>query len=81
MTNEAKCKIVKNGIVFNIPIQFIKSQKSVSKMQDILLTDFMRCITEGEDINEKKLGAILILTGLVEVSIPAAIALPHLIQI
>ena len=81
MTNEAKCKIVKNGIVFNIPIQFIKSQKSVSKMQDILLTDFMRCITEGEDINEKKLGAILILTGLVEVSQSAAIALPHLIQI
>lgn len=81
MTSEAKCKIVKNGIVFNIPIQFIKSQKSVSKMQDILLTDFMRCITEGEDINEKKLGAILILTGLVEVSVSAAIALPHLIQI
>ena len=81
MTSEAKCKIVKNGTVFNIPIQFIKSQKSVSKMQDILLTDFMRCITEGEDINEKKLGAILILTGLVEVSVSAAIALPHLIQV
>ena len=81
MTSEAKRRIVKDGIVFNIPIQFIKSQKSVSKMQDILLTDFMRCITEGEDINEKKLGAILILTGLVEVSQSAAIALPHLIQI
>ena len=81
MTIEAKCKIVKNGIVFNLPINFIKMQKSVSKMQDILLTDFMRCITEGEDINEKKLGAILVLTGLVEVSPSAAFALPHLIQI
>jgi hypothetical protein len=81
MTIEAKRRIVKDGIVFNLPINFIKAQKSVSKMQDILLTDFMRCITEGEDINEKKLGAILILTGLVEVSPSAAFALPHLIQI
>ena len=81
MTIESKRRIVKDGIVFNLPINFIKMQKSVSKMQDILLTDFMRCITEGEDINEKKLGAILILTGLVEVSPSAAFALPHLIQI
>lgn len=81
MSIEAKRRIVKDGIVFNLPINFIKAQKSVSKMQDFLLTDFMRCITEGDDINEKKLGAILILTGLVEVSPSAAFALPHLIQI
>jgi hypothetical protein len=81
MTSDAKKKIVQTGIVFNAPIQIIKNQKSVTKMRNILLTDFMRCITEGVDINEKKLGAILILTALVEVSTVAAFALPHLIQI
>jgi hypothetical protein len=81
MTLDAKKKIVQNGILFNIPIQIIKNQKSVTKMRNLLLNDFMKCITEGIDINEKKLGAILVLTALVEVSIPAAIALPHLIQL
>ena len=38
-------------------------------------------ITEGINIEEKKLGAILILTALVEVSHEAAHALPHLMQI
>jgi len=81
MTADAKKKIVQTGVVFNVPIQIIKNQKSVTKMRNILLTDFMKCITEGVDINEKKLGAILILTALVEVSTSAAFALPHLIQI
>jgi hypothetical protein len=49
-------------------------------MQNILLDEFLRLITEGIDREEKKLGAILILTGLVEVSFEAAIALPYLIQ-
>jgi len=81
MTADAKKRIVHGGVVFNIPLQIIKNQKSVTKMRTILLTDFMKCITEGVDINEKKLGAILILTALVEVSMPAAVAMPHLIQI
>lgn len=81
MTHDAKKKIVQNGVVFNVPIQIIKNQKSVTRMRNILLTDFMRCISEGVDINEKKLGAILVLTALVEVSTLAAYALPHLIQI
>ena len=38
-------------------------------------------ITEGINIEEKKLGAILILTALVEVSHEAEHALPHLMQI
>jgi hypothetical protein len=49
-------------------------------LQNIILNDFKKLISEGIDREEKKLGAILILTGLVEVSYEAANALTHLIQ-
>ena len=81
MTIEARNNIVNGGIAFNIPIPIIKYQKSKLKMQHILLDEFLRLINEGINREEKKLGAILILTGLVEVSYEAAQALPHLVQI
>jgi hypothetical protein len=81
MTLQSKKKIIKNGIIFSIPIHIIKQEKSIIKMQNILLDEFTRLITEGVDREEKKLGAILILTGLVEISADAADALPHLLQI
>lgn len=81
MDMESKKKIVQHGIIFNIPPNIIKMQKSKIKMQNVLLTDFLKMINEGINRDEKKLGAILILTGLVEVSYDAAIALPHLVQI
>jgi predicted mannosyl-3-phosphoglycerate phosphatase (HAD superfamily) len=80
LTLESKKRIVHNGNIFYIPIQIIKSHKIIIEIQNILLDDFTRLITEGIDREEKKLGAILILTGLVEVSYEAAYALPHLIQ-
>ena len=81
MSSVAKKRIVTNGIIFNIPHQIIKVQKSKIKLQNVLLNEFLRMISEGVDREERKLGAILILTGLVEVSGNAANALPHLIQI
>jgi len=57
------------------------NKKSKLKLQNIILNDYLRLINEGINRDEKKLGAILILTGLVEVSFEAADALPHLIQI
>jgi hypothetical protein len=81
MTIESKQKIVSNGIVFNIPPGIIKHQKSKVKLQNVILDEFSRMINEGINRDEKKLGAILILTGLVEVSYDAACALPHLVQI
>ena len=81
MTMESKQKIVGNGVVFNIPPNIIKYQKSKLKLQNIILDEFLRMINEGINRDEKKLGAILILTGLVEVSHDAADALPHLIQL
>ena len=81
MTLESKQRIVKNGIIFNIPPNIIKYQKNKLKLQNVILDEFKRMISEGINRDEKKLGAILILTGIVEVSSDAANALPHLIQI
>ena len=81
MDMESKKRIVNNGTAFNIPVPIIKTLKSKIKLQNIILNDYIRLITEGINREEKKLGAILILTGLVEVSIDASDALPHLIQI
>jgi hypothetical protein len=80
MTIETKKNIVKNGVAFNIPIHIIKNQKCILKIRHILLDEFLRMINEGKDREEKKLGAMLILTGLCEVSLEASYALPHLIQ-
>jgi hypothetical protein len=81
MDIDSKKKIIYNGIAFNIPLHLIKNIKSKFKLQEIILDEFKRFITEGINRDERKLGAILILTGLVEVSYEAADALPHLIQI
>jgi len=81
MDIESKKRIVNDGKVFNIPIYIIKKIKSTITLQNIILDDYLKLITEGINREEKKLGAILILTGLVEISIDAADALPHLIQI
>ena len=81
MDIESKKRIVHTGVVFNIPIFDIAYNKSKSRLQTILLNEFDRMISEGINRDEKKLGAMLILTGLVEVSYEAADALPHLIQI
>ena len=81
MDLESKKRIVNDGKVFNIPIYIIKKIKSTITLQNIILDDYLKLITEGINREEKKLGAILILTGLVEISIDAADALPHLIQI
>lgn len=81
MSIDSKKKIVSNGCVFNIPIPIIKNMNSKLQVQNIILSEFTRMITEGSDREEKKLGAIFVLTALVEVSTDAADALPHLIQI
>ena len=50
-------------------------------MRNILLRIFSAMISNGIDINEKKLGAILVLSALVEISPEAFEAMPHLAQI
>jgi hypothetical protein len=81
MDIESKKRIVRTGVIFNIPVFEIAYIKSKTRLQTVLLNEFDRMISEGINRDEKKLGAMLILTGLVEVSYEAADALPHLIQV
>lgn len=82
LAHEQKAKIVKDGVAFTLSMEYIQNMRSSQKrqLQDIILNEFERFVIEGQDINEKRLGAMLMLTALVEVSFQAANALPHLIQ-
>ena len=81
LSESAKKNIVGNHKIFQIPIIRIQQEKSKKNMQKVLIKYFDMMISNGIDINEKKLGAILVLSGLVEVSHEASLGLPHLIQI
>ena len=81
LSNEAKKNIIGDEIIFNIPLQTIKYEKSKLFLRTILLNYFNAMISNGIDINEKKLGAILVLSALVEVSPQAFEAMPHLAQL
>lgn len=82
LTNYQKSKIVSNGKAFIIPNYIVDNYGHMQKrkLQYIILNEFNRFVTEGTDINEKKLGAMLMLSALVETSNEAAEALPYLIQ-
>ena len=83
LTIESKKNIVKNGIAFNIPLPLIyiyrPSQKRI--LQKIILEEFERFATEGINISERKLGTMLMLSALVEVSPEAADGLPYFVQV
>ena len=78
---QAKQNIIGNQSIFNIPISIIRKEKSLNKMRNIMIHIFDTMVSNGNDIHEKKLGAILVLSALVEVSPQASYALPHLIQL
>ena len=50
-------------------------------MKKMIIDIFNRFVTEGIDKDEKKLGAMLMLTAIVDVSVDAANAMPFLIQV
>ena len=50
MSSESKKKIVQTGTVFTIPHQIIKTFKSRLKLQEIILNEYKRMITEGINI-------------------------------
>jgi hypothetical protein len=81
MPLENKKKIVQDGIAFTMPRSYLAKLPSKLALQNIVLREMDRFISEGINREEKKLGAMLMLTALVEVSNDAAQALPHLVQI
>jgi hypothetical protein len=82
LTNYQKSCIISSSIPFPIPpvrvMHFNEDNKA--KVQEIILYEFNRFITDGINDTEKRLGSMLMLTALVEVSTDAASAYPHLIQ-
>lgn len=81
LSNESKKKIIGDEVIFQIPINTIKNETSIFIMRELLLKYFTIMISNGIDINEKKLGAILVLSALVEISHEAFEAMPHLAQL
>jgi len=79
MSHNQKKRIVRNGRVFDRSSAFLK-KKSLESLRHLILDEFNRMLTEGVDIAERKLGAMLVLTGLVQVSKEAAQALPQYVQ-
>jgi hypothetical protein len=81
MPLENKKKIIQDGIAFTMPRSYLAKLPSKLALQNIVLREMDRFISEGVNREEKKLGAMLMLTALVEVSNEAAQALPHLVQV
>ena len=76
--------MVNNGILFTVSVQSVKNycsnDNSKKLLQSLLLNIIERIITEGETVEEKKLGALYTLTALVIVSQGAAESYPFLVQ-
>ncbi len=80
MPIEQKRNIINDGVAFTLPIIYLAKLNRIA-LQNMVLREIDRFISEGINREEKKLGAMIMLTALVEVSGDAAQALPHLVQI
>jgi hypothetical protein len=82
LTNEQKLGIVHNGELFTIPLLTINRMKNNKdkELRNILLETFNRAVTEGTTESERRLGAILILTGFAEISHDVMNSYPWLSQ-
>jgi hypothetical protein len=82
LTNEQKLGIVHNGKLFTIPVLTINRMRrhKDKELRNILLTEFNRAVTEGTNDANRRLGAILMLTGFAEVSYDVLNSYPWLSQ-
>jgi hypothetical protein len=85
MSLENKRNIIQSGVAFHCHIPMIKNmlrdERNKIVLQNMMLDEFHRFATEGVNREERKLGVMLMLSGLVLVSEEAYYALPHLAQI
>ena len=80
LTWDSKKNIVSDGLVFRTPPFIVQKYTNKELVRDMLVKDFDRLCSEGKTKDDKKVGAMLILTALVEVSQPASIAMPQYVQ-
>jgi hypothetical protein len=71
-----KCRIVKDGVIFSTDI----SNHTIAMLKQHLLHSIERMVTEGSTDDDRKLGAVLVMLGLVQVSEPARLLHPGLHQ-
>ncbi len=81
LTQKERRKYIKNGQAFVIPLNEVKNYKNLNLLRNVCLDEINRFISDGIGSEEKKLGAMWMLTILVDCSYEAADALPHLVQI
>jgi len=80
LTTEVRKKHIPNNNAFLLkPWQICKITNKL-QIQHIILDEFNKFITEGDTLEERKTGAMWMLTALIEVCPPAAEAMPWLIQ-
>lgn len=78
---DEKLKIVKNGMLF-LEKETVKKMKPDQhrKLSIMIIKEFDKMVSEGINVECKKLGAMLVLTALTEVSTEAAEAMPMYVQ-
>lgn len=75
-----KNKIVPNKSVFKIPVWIVLKLNDKRELQYIILNEIEKFVSFGQSREDKILGAMYMLTALVEVSTECAQAMPWLIQ-
>ena len=82
MSQSVKEQIVDDGLAFVIPTTTIKNMLETEKrkLQNIILNEIDKLITQGHSDDDKRTGAMIVLTTFTEVVPEAATAMPHYVQ-
>ena len=78
---QKKQEIVPNESMFPYRVMDVYNLNKKRLIQKILLKEIDKLVSSAENDEDKRTGAYLVLTGLVEVSIPCMEALPWLVQV
>lgn len=81
LTPEIKKRHIPNNDAFTLKPNVVCTMTSKFKIQNIILDEFYKFLTEGVTIEERKTGALWMLTALVQVSPGAANSYPWLMHV
>lgn len=77
-----KERIVEDGLAFAVHTNIVKTFEPTEtrKLQHLILNEINKLISEGQTEDDKRIGAMIVLTAFTEVVPSAASALPHFVQ-